>query len=375
MQRALFDMDDADLIRRVHPKFRPVWEGRSRAEQRALALYFLPHTSKKDLLEPTRPRLIKWYCPFAAQCDFPTGHRYCLNVFTGCTHNCEYCYARAYEPACAGTKGDFARLLEKDLEDLETFDVPPAPVHLSNSTDPFQPLEIEHGHARLALEGIAAHRHRFTTVTMLTKNPSRPVQLGYTDLFRTLATLPTDHPRHVEFRQKRQPGFILQCSLAFWREEAAAAYDPGAPAVRDRIAGLRALHAAGIPLVLRIDPLFPRSPLPCGGSLADYGLPEAQTLEDLDQLVRLAKELNVRHVVYSALKVVKPRGRTLSPTMQAFRRVYETCARPDKPVWHGNSWRLPDNLAREHIIQPFLDICARHGVAAKYCKQDLIEAP
>lgn len=376
MQRALFDVDEADLVRRVHPKFRPVWEGRSLEEQRALALYFLPHSSQKDLLAPTRPRLIKWYCPFAAQCDFATGHRYCLNVFTGCTHNCEYCYARAYEPACAGIKRDFARLLEKDLLDLEDFDVPPAPVHLSNSTDPFQPLEAEVTHTRRALEGILEHRHRFTTVTMLTKNPSLPVRLGYTDLFRALATLPADHSRNVEFRQKGQPGFILQCSLAFWREEAAAAYDPGAPPVRDRIAGLRALHAAGIPLVLRIDPLFPRTPLPgrSGGALADYDLLEAQTLEDLDRLVRLAKDLNARHVVYSGLKVVKPRGRALSPTMQAFRRVYEDCAQPKKPVWRGNSWRLPDGLAREHIIQPFLDICARHGVRAKYCKQDLIEA-
>lgn len=377
MRHALFDVDVADLVRRVHPKYRSIWEQCGLEVQRALTLYFLPHSSRRDWLELTRPRLVKFYCPFAHQHEFPSGHRYCINVFTGCAHDCEYCYARAYEPVCAGIKRDFARLLEKDLQDLEAFDVPPAPVHLSNSTDPFQPIEAEVGHTRLAMEGILEHRHRLTTVTMLTKNPALPVRLGYTDLFRALATLPADHPQQVEFRQKRQPGFVLQCSLAFWREEAAAAYDPGAPTVHDRITGLRALHAAGIPLVLRIDPLFPRTPLPgrSGGALADYGMVEAQTLDDLEQLVRLAKELNVRHVVYSGLKVVKPRGRALSPTMQAFRRVYDDCARPAKPVWRGNSWRLPDVLAREHVIQPFLDICARYGVAAKYCKRDLIEAP
>ncbi len=93
----------------------------------------------------------------------------------------------------------------------------------------------------------------------------------------------------------------MEVSLAFWREEARCHYDPGAPSVEDRIAGLHALHTAGIPLVLRIDPLFPRSPLPTKPptTVADFGLPEAQTLDDLEQLVTLAKELQVRHVVYS----------------------------------------------------------------------------
>lgn len=98
-------------------------------------------------------------------------------------------------------------------------------------------------------------------------------------------------------------------------------------------------------------------------------------MADLDCLVWLAKELNVRHVVYSPVKIVQPRGRRLSPTMQALRRVYEDCSRPEKPIWRGGSWRLPDEVARTHVIQPFLDICAKHGVKAKYCKRDLVEAP
>lgn len=71
-------------------------------------------------------------------------------------------------------------MLSMDLLDLDACDVPPAPVHLSNSTDPFQPLEDQTGHARLALEGLLGRRHRFTTVVILTKNPSRlfSVRLG-----------------------------------------------------------------------------------------------------------------------------------------------------------------------------------------------------
>ncbi len=173
--------DFKGLIARIHADFKPVWDGLSERDQLALAAYFLPRKSLKEFLEPKRPQVIQWYCPFACQRHFPSGHRYCLNVYSGCGFGCEYCYAKSYsrsDPAC---KKGLAHDLKKDLADLDDFDVPPA--HLSNSTDPFQPLEKIHGHARLALEGILEHRQRFSTVTILTKNPLLPVQDGYLDLF------------------------------------------------------------------------------------------------------------------------------------------------------------------------------------------------
>ena len=59
---------------------------------------FLALGSKKELIGPTRPKLLDWHCPFAAQAVFPSGHRYCLNVYSGCAHDCKYCYAVSYSP-------------------------------------------------------------------------------------------------------------------------------------------------------------------------------------------------------------------------------------------------------------------------------------
>jgi len=320
------------------------------------------------VLEPTRPRVIKWYCPFASQDGFPTGHRYCINVFTGCAHACVYCYVAAYQAGEARIKQDLELLVDKDMEDLERFDVPPAPVHLSNSTDAFQPLEREHGHTRYALERILDHRHRFTSVVMLTKNPLLPVQQGYVDLFRKLGRLPKDHPKHDELDRQERPGFLMEVSLAFWQESSRTVYDPGAPAIEKRIEGIHALHEAGIPVVLRIDPLFP-----C--SLTDVGVPEAQTLDDLENLVALAKEIDAPHVVYSAAKIVLPRGRKLLPVMQSMSDAYRALAAPETLPYRGKSWRLPDSIAKKHVIGPFLEICKRHGIPAKHCKQNLVETP
>jgi DNA repair photolyase len=373
----VYDENMLEAIPKIDEKFRLVWEKLSPQNQLALALYFLPHRSRKEVIEPSRPRVIKWYCPFAHQKVFPTGHRYCINVYTGCVHGCVYCYAMSYSPDHAGCKEHFGRMVQQDAEDLECFDVPPAPVHLSNSTDPFQPLEEKHGHTKIALEQILAHRNRFTTVTILTKNPLLAVRLGYGDLLRRLVDLPPNHPKYERFAQLNEPGFCMEVSLAFWQEEAAKEYDVHAPSVAQRIEGLSALAAMGIPLVLRIDPLLPRSPLTDDSqlTLADLGLPEGQSLEDLEQLVLLAKELKVRHVVYSPMKVVQPRGRTLGNVMQKFRKAYELMATPQRLVWHSGSWRLPPDVATARITRPFLELCRKHGVPAKYCMTNLVETP
>ena len=97
--------------------------------------------------------------------------------------------------------------------------------------------------------------------TMLTKNPLLAVKLGYLDLFQSLRKLAPDHPQQAEVT----PPFQVQVSLAFWRDEARRSYDLAAPTVEERIAGVRGLRDAGVPVVLRIDPLFPRSPLPLNG--------------------------------------------------------------------------------------------------------------
>ena len=365
------------LVSKIDKKFRPVWENRPSEEQAALAFYFLPHRSKKHVLGPTRPRVVKWYCPFANQTDFSSGHRYCINVYTGCGHKCTYCYAAGYEPQQARCKNNFERMIAKDMEDLEHFDVPPAPVHLSNSTDPFQALEATAGHTRAALEHIVAHRNHFTTVTLLTKNPLLPVRLGYVDLLKKLMELPSAHAKGGYFSRNCLPGLRVEVSIAFWREEAREVYDPSAPSIVERIEGIRALREAGIPLVLRIDPLFPRSSFAGDAplTLSDFGLMEAQTLDDLEALVSLAKENEVMHVVYSVAKITQPRGRELSETMQAMRKVYRHIASLEKLVFRGGSWRLPRQIATEMIVQPFLDICKRHNVPAKHCKQNLIQTP
>ena len=371
------DLGNEVWISRIDPRFRPVWEGRPLAEQTSLRLYFLPHQSSRPILEPSRPRVIKWYCPFAHQGAFPTGHRYCINVYTGCSHRCLYCYAAGYEPAHAGCKRDFARLLAKDLADLERFNVPPAPVHIANSTDVFQSLEAKVGDTKRTLEGLLAHRHRFSTVTLLTKNPTLAARLDYAQLLQAIGEIPSGHPFAARWQALGHPAVQVEVSFAFWREQSAGFWDPGAPSVASRIEGVRALRAAGIPVVLRIDPLFPHSPLPVepARSLTDFGLVEAQTLEDLEHLVHFAQTCGARHVVYSPAKIVRPRWQPLPSALNHLLQVYRALSAPEKPEWRGGSWRLPGPVAERLVTGPFRELCHACGVPAKFCFRNLLDTP
>lgn len=151
--------------------------------------------------------------------------------------------------------------------------------------------------------------------------------------------------------------------------------EPGAPSVARRIEGIRALRAAGIPLVLRVDPLFPRSPLPepAGRSLADFGLTEAQRPEDLQALVELAARLDLRRIVFSVLKIVPARSGSLAGSMQAMRAVYAACAAPARVPFRSGSWRFPADLAEAHIVQPFVRLCEAARVQVRHCMGNLLQ--
>lgn len=363
------------LAARVHPKYAPVFEALDPRDRAAVALYFLPHGSKKDVFEVTRPRVIKWYCPFADQRQFPSGHRYCINVYTGCEHACQYCYAAGYVDARPKCKNDFRAGLLKDLESLDAYDTPPAPVHLSNSTDPLQSLEQSYGDTLYALERLAERRHRFTTVTLLTKNPAVLTEGRYLAALRRVNVLPADHPRRGWFEAHACPPLRVECSLAFFNDAHRLLLDPAAPSVEDRMEAIRFLSREAIPVFVRIDPLFPRDPLGDGKKMTDFDLPDVQPLGDLESLVAFSRDVGARHIVYSPAKITRRRGGTLSPVMAKMRRVYEHLAAGRAVEFRGGSWRLPQSAGEELVLRPFLQLCRQYGVEAKACKASLLSTP
>ncbi len=340
------------LAGKVDPKYAPVWAGRPDGERAALGRYFLPHRSAKAVLGVTRPRVVKWYCPFADQRRFPSGHRYCINVYVGCSHGCVYCYAAGYTAMAARPKANFRRMLARDLADLDAFDVPPAPLHISNSCDAFQrPLEVERGDALFTLRRLADCRQRFTTVTLLTKDPGVLVRPVYLEALLALGG-PAGR-------------VVVEVSLAFAREAVATACDPGAPSVAERVDAIARLRSAGVPVVLRVSPTYPIGLAPPGGRCP-------QTRQDIDALASFSADVGAEKIVHTPAKIVRPKHGRLHPLMSAMLALYRRLSLPARPDFHGGAWRLPRPTAERYVVAPLRDLCGARGVPVAFCMDHLL---
>ena len=386
MTRALFTAHHINhaladsLLSRLDSKYTAAFERLTEDERRRTALYFLPHTSAKDVITVARPRVIKWYCPFADQKFFPSGVRYSINVYSGCEHGCQYCYVQGYSNTqmmgnLAKCKENFRQQFLKDLADIEKYDVPCTPAHLSNSTDAFGAIESQFQNSLFVLEKLQEYRHRFSTITVLTKNPATLLQPAYLKTLLALSRLHSSHPRHKSFEDKNLPPLWLEVSLAFWNDQSRELLEPGAPSVAHRLEAIAQLQQAGVPIALRIDPLFPRNPLPQGKTMRDFELFDIQSQDDLQKLVSFCREQNIRKIVYSPLKITNPRVGNLSAPMQQLRCVYEHLSGNQPLEFRGGSWRLPHEVAQNLLFAPLLQLCREAGIMAKGCKENLIATP
>ena len=123
----------------------------------------------------------------------------------------------------------------------------------------------------------------------------------------TLSRFQPSHPRYKYFQDNDLKPLWLEVSLAFWNDKSRETLEPGAPNVANRLEAVSQLQQAGVPVALRIDPLFPRDPLPNGKTIRDFELFDLQSHDDLEHLVSFCKRQEIRKIVYSPLKITNPR--------------------------------------------------------------------
>jgi DNA repair photolyase len=167
-----------------------------------------------------------------------------LNPYRGCEHGCIYCYARpthAYLGLSPGldfesrlfTKPEAARLLERELA---APGYRPETIALGTATDPYQPIEREHRLTRAVLEVLAKARHPVGITTksdLILRDLDLIAAMAADNLVLVAISLPTLDP-------------VLARRL-----------DPRAPRPDRRLAAMRALAAAGVPVMVNVSPIIP----------------------------------------------------------------------------------------------------------------------
>lgn len=248
--------------------------------------------------------------------------------------------------------------MAKDIQDLRNLKVPSSPLHMSNSTDPLQAgLEQNHRHTLLTLQQTMNNRNLFTSIVILTKNPSILLNKDYLSIIA---------------EPKMKP-FTVQVTCAFWRDEIRSFYEPAAPTIKDRLKAIQKLVKLGINVELRIDPLFPSARV--GNNirmhkpLSEYGIPEAQTMDDIQALVKFAKESGVSSIIAKPLKV--PISKKAQRCKDWFKIIYRDANYGKGGTVRGGSWRLPE-IYQKALLSTVHRTCDSIGVNFKHCMHDVM---
>jgi len=167
-----------------------------------------------------------------------------INPYRGCEHGCIYCFARpthAWLGLSPGldfetklfAKPDAAELLRAELASPS---YRPAVLALGTSTDPYQPVERELGITRALLAVLHETRH---PVAIVTKSPLVTRDL---DILAPMAEL----------------GVVrVLISLTTLDGALARKLEPRAAAAKRRLAAIRQLAAAGVPVGVLAAPMIP----------------------------------------------------------------------------------------------------------------------
>jgi DNA repair photolyase len=276
-----------EFLDRLSPRDRALFDGLSNEDALAVFAYLFPQGTGARLPLGMRPRAIALYDPLCDRRRYGLGLLWQASPYTGCDHGCAYCYGRSYLLRFGGggrPKPGFQRAVSRDLEDMHRLGVPRRHLSMANSSDVLQArLEREHRLALQLFEELVRNRALFSTFGILTKNPA----VLFDDERYVAALLALDAE--------------VQVSICFFGDETAARLEPGAPAPSERRAATERLAAAGVRVVLRLDPLFPRG--------VD-GCPDLQTVDgDLRPLIQWAASLPVEYVITSPMKLPFRRNR------------------------------------------------------------------
>ena len=167
-----------------------------------------------------------------------------LNPYRGCEHGCIYCFARPTHSWLGLSAGlDFEtrliarpRAAQQLAQELARRSYVPKVLAIGTNTDPYQPVERDRGIMRSVLEVLRDHYH---PVAVTTKG--------------TLVERDIDLLAEMAGRGLAQVGI----SVTTLDPGLARAMEPRAPAPERRLAAIRALSDAGVPVRVMIAPVVP----------------------------------------------------------------------------------------------------------------------
>ena len=211
-----------------------------------------------------------------------------INPYRGCEHGCIYCFARpshAYLGLSPGLDFETRLIARPDAPEVLRAELARpsykvAPIAIGTNTDPYQPLEKEHGIMRACLEVLAETGHPVAITTkgaLIERDLDILVDLARQGLVRVGISVTTLDP-------------VLSRLM-----------EPRAPAPAHRLRTIGRLSAAGIPVRVMAAPLVP-----------------ALTDAELEAILEAGRDAGATHASWIMLRL----PREVSPLVQEWLGVH-----------------------------------------------------
>jgi DNA repair photolyase len=244
-----------------------------------------------------------------------------FNPYTGCDHQCTYCYASSYIPTFndCRPKKDLLTALKREAAKLKG-----EIVSISNSSDPYPRAEVNNGLTRRCLETLVESNCRIQIITksnLVTRDD---------DL---LSKVPS----------------TVALTITTEDDQLAKIIEPFAPSPSQRLRAIEDLLRAGIPVSVRVDPIIP---------LVNY-----QT----QKLLTTLATLGVKHITASTYKAKPDNWMRLSKVLP---RVMEHL----KPLYFQHGERIGGSvlLPKEYrfkILKNTKDLAETCGMKFGVCRE------
>ncbi|MEM2123562.1 MAG: radical SAM protein [Candidatus Bathyarchaeia archaeon] len=252
--------------------------------------------------------------------------KYSLAPYTGCSHDCLYCYITGYiqNPFHARPKMNLLNRLDKELRKADRSE----PVSIANSSDPYTPPEDCLGLTRKVLEILFERGFKvlLTTKSNLVVRDLDVIRRGRCAVSLTITTLDDGSARLIE---------------------------PGAPPPSLRLKALGEIASNGIPCSIRFDPIIP--------TVNDE-------LELVEELVSKAAEVGVSHITASTYKAKPDNFKRLTSALTDSQKIKLTQLYLRKGQRIGGSIYLPWDL-RFKLLARVRDAAARYRVTFSTCRE------
>jgi DNA repair photolyase len=268
-----------------------------------------------NLFDPWKSKLCS--CPI----------KYSFSPYTGCSHNCLYCYASSYIPNffICRPKKDIVKRLMHDIKKIDR----KIYISIANSSDPYPPLEKELKLTRECLKILINNRFK---ILLITKS----------DIVK----------RDIDILSKAK--VCVSFSITTLDENKAKKLEPNAPLPKERLNAIQKLIENNIPVSIRLDPIIPL--------IND---------DEIENLIKEISGIGVKHVTSSTYKARADNWKRMSTIFpEEMKKLEKLYFKDGERI--SNSYYLPKEV-RYNLMKKVRNTCDKLCITFASCREGFYE--